>query len=452
MLFTKTRRIKNRKTKKKKKVMVGGINNSLKVWDLDLFVRLDVDGSINQYQTLEHEPRLTAIYGSTTEKINNRLKFFENDNIMGETAENIWNIYFSSLSFGIIKVKRQVNPLNENKIRQIKKNINGTINRLNEFNDDFDTRDKSLYLLKLHGDINMANYLKPVPERTLICNLNELENLFVTSTRYNKKEDGILNFFLETLCENTKYIESLFKHRALHSVLEKIISKVDSQLDICFDCLNKSTWFYPGQKYIDINLTADNDEIRFLYTLTQSGPNKYSSNTEEKEPTYNSSLSKLIADDIDKHNPSGFRLIFLCQCLPLFNSGDDDIENIFKYYSIIYDLNSSIENTIQSSDNDFKHINKAYCRTENNLDYLFIINDPKSLTFEKRFNNDNFSRKIPYFEALLKSINKGDFAENEFNFVSNLSFSKTVKIVSKIYHRRLIKNKKNIEKFFKGLI
>ena len=226
----------------------------------------------------------------------------------------------------------------------------GYYNRSNEkletFYKKYETNNKQIKLIYplYHGSIinNEIKELPLVPDNVVICFFSLIGNYGVINTKKNSFGNTLKNM-------NRKQMESiLYNLSNLYNIdnHERVI-KYDSYLYL--NCFKNCSWYFPGQKYIDINIGNDNKEgnifKRYMkYYDTRTFKGRYSIHTDTLPPK--KKLSEYIINNI---KGKSIYIYFIPSCRVFEDVPPDSkkmIESYFKREMYLHYINQDIMKTL----------------------------------------------------------------------------------------------------------
>ena len=283
-----------------------------------------------------------------------------------------------------------------------------------------------------HGTIRNIDY-REVPENHILCFLTELGNLGLPY--YN--DTNSLNNFVNNLSKAD--LDLLMNNLALLNDTKQFNSEIYGN-DIYINCFSKASWYFPGQKYINVSLSMD----KIANTFYCKNFIKGFSRGVEDEDTYNKEMDisyfieKIKSEEITNNN---IYLYFFILCRP-FIIEDGDRASIIKILQ-----NEMIMNTINRA------IMREYkgtfietgltlsCSSEsqnmsglvdpNIIDNYHSINKDQNYIYNRKSNIalDKIQSMMYFYNKVLTNFNKIN-KEDIFLFL-DLSFSKQTFILRK---------------------
>lgn len=182
-----------------------------------------------------------------------------------------------------------------------------------------------------HGEILDIDDYKVVPDNHILCFLTELGNLGLPY--YN--DSYTLNNFINNLSKGE--LDLIMDNLALLNDTKQFNTDINGA-DIYNNCFSNASWYFPGQKYINVSMEMDDIADKFYYKDFIRG---FSCGVED-EDTYNNKIT--LSDFIDEikttdgNETNNIYLYFFIICRPY---RDRDIQKI-----IITLRNEMIMNTI----------------------------------------------------------------------------------------------------------
>ena len=310
----------------------------------------------------------------------------------------------------------------------------------------FDTFTKSkdnieIILNNYHGSITVPNNKDIVPDKTILCFFTLLGNIGA-------------NFDLQSIFENIT-LDNINKIIKSLQNLNNIQNSYNEHNELLYNnCFKNATFYYPGQKYININL-SQSDEKSYNYKIT------FSNNTIDKIDKGKKDMI-LLSEYIKSNNTDKKSIYFFTCCRCFNNSNEDEISNLFKYETYIRYINTELIRKYNKS-NDLYANDKLLCVSNNKNKVEFIKNGITGSIINTNIKQDytyhqygdrmieiynefiigNFTN-ILFFSYL--SINKQLFILNKIISFNNIKITKRVfnyiiqNIVNKKYYNTLLLN------------
>ena len=439
-------------------------NNKTHVWvqkgsgppeidDIDLDAIL-ISGLLEEQQIVI-TPETHSLYDKINQRFEKRLGFIPNSS---DSKDNIWQIYQNSISS--YNFDAELTPLDSD-LTKIKKNLQKITNSLTVF-DNSSTASKKVHVVEHHGSIKNPEILQVVPPNMLLVYFSSIDNSFVRATDTKRYKD-IISFFENDL--TNEIVDQLFKKRALHSLFHEFnrheYNEMTLELNeelLHYDCLSYGTWFYPGQKYLDLSVVAS-DHATKLHTLSINAGLRYSKNS--KQPEKQRSRLSTIVNKFERENPADIQIVLIPCCMPFYNKiVNDNIQKLFVYFASVYDINTQLEIIKNQSDMISNNlIQESFLCSQTSL-YTSRIEEGNYKLVNKmayRKKDINYSRELPKLEKLIEKLEGGkrNITPNLINYFSSLSVFKLNQVVIKIYREKkvnedtikyLIKKFKNSER------
>ena len=240
-----------------------------------------------------------------------------------------------------------------------------------------------------HGKIDVKEDYNDTLSETLINN-----NIVCFFTQLGKLGDGLdenLGIFLKNLIK--READNLFRN--IHLLMNDI-NTVEFKNHLFFNnCFSNSVWYFPGQKFIDIDFKSDINCKTYIKYF--SGKNNKGTYIIENESFKDKKLSNYI--NTKYTNQKEINIYFIRTCRGFYYTKYDDktkdsISKLFKHEIYMYYLNKYIlkeyAKKIPADSSIYKGISNIMCNSELKNNYYleyFPYNERKTFTPLLNYNN-----------------------------------------------------------------